>query len=111
MTILIFCHSLLSDWNHGNAHFLRGVATELLHRGHTLRVYEPKGAWSLQNLIADAGYTPLAGFGATYPTLAVPGVNQQYDPETLDLRGELEDADVVLVHEWNEPKLVAQIDR
>ena len=25
MTIVIFCHSLISDWNHGNAHFLRGV--------------------------------------------------------------------------------------
>ena len=25
----LFCHSLLSDWNHGNAHFLRGVVTEL----------------------------------------------------------------------------------
>ena len=24
--VVIFCHSLVSDWNHGNAHFLRGVA-------------------------------------------------------------------------------------
>ena len=28
--VVIFCHSLLSDWNHGNAHFLRGVASELV---------------------------------------------------------------------------------
>ena len=27
---VIFTHSLVSDWNHGNAHFLRGVATELV---------------------------------------------------------------------------------
>ena len=27
--IVLFCHSLRSDWNHGNAHFLRGIATEL----------------------------------------------------------------------------------
>ena len=26
----LFTHSLVSDWNHGNAHFLRGIATELL---------------------------------------------------------------------------------
>jgi hypothetical protein len=30
MRVVIFCHSLVSDWNHGNAHFLRGVARELL---------------------------------------------------------------------------------
>ena len=27
MRIVMFYHSLLSDWNHGNAHFLRGVAS------------------------------------------------------------------------------------
>ena len=27
--VVLFCHSLRSDWNHGNAHFLRGIATEL----------------------------------------------------------------------------------
>ena len=32
MRVVIFCHSLASDWNHGNAHFLRGVARELLAR-------------------------------------------------------------------------------
>jgi spore maturation protein CgeB len=33
MRIVLFCHSLVSDWNHGNAHFLRGIAAELLARG------------------------------------------------------------------------------
>jgi glycosyltransferase involved in cell wall biosynthesis len=41
MRIAIFCHSLMSDWNHGNAHFLRGVVTDLLDRGHDVRVFEP----------------------------------------------------------------------
>jgi len=40
LKIALFCHSLVSDWNHGNAHFLRGVASELLQRGHELRIYE-----------------------------------------------------------------------
>lgn len=29
MRVVLFCHSVLSDWNHGNAHFLRGVISEL----------------------------------------------------------------------------------
>ena len=28
MNVVLFCHSLLCDWNHGNAHFLRGVVVE-----------------------------------------------------------------------------------
>ena len=36
MKIALFVHSLRSDWNHGNAHFLRGVASELVHRGHAV---------------------------------------------------------------------------
>ena len=40
MRIAFFAHSLVSDWNHGNAHFLRGVASELLGRGHDVQVYE-----------------------------------------------------------------------
>ncbi len=32
-----------SDWNHGNAHFLRGVVTELAERGHEVRAYEDRG--------------------------------------------------------------------
>lgn len=53
MRIVFFVHSLLSDWNHGNAHFLRGVATELVSRGHGVAVYEPRDAWSLRNLVAE----------------------------------------------------------
>ena len=30
MRVVMFYHSLLSDWNHGNAHFLRGIVSELL---------------------------------------------------------------------------------
>ena len=44
MRFVLFYHSLLSDWNHGNAHFLRGIAGELQHRGHEVVVYEPRDA-------------------------------------------------------------------
>ncbi len=105
MRILIFSHSLRSDWNHGNAHFLRGVATELQARGHDVVVFEPRENWSTTNLAQDAGIAAVEAFRAYYPTLK----NRLYDLETLDLAGELENADLVLVHEWNDRDLVAQI--
>jgi spore maturation protein CgeB len=55
MRAVLFCHSPLSDWNHGNAHFPRGVVTELAARGADLQVYEPRNAWSLENLLAERG--------------------------------------------------------
>ena len=33
MNFVLFYHSLLSDWNHGNAHFLSGIVSELRARG------------------------------------------------------------------------------
>ncbi len=105
MRVVMFCHSLLSDWNHGNAHFLRGICTELKARGHEIDVYEPADAWSLQNLLADAGEAPLARFAEAYPTLR----STRYQPECLDIPRTLGGADLVIVHEWNDPALVAAI--
>ena len=50
LNIALFCHSLVSDWNHGNAHFLRGIATEFIKRGHAVEIYEPQSNWSVSNL-------------------------------------------------------------
>jgi spore maturation protein CgeB len=102
---VLLYHSLVSDWNHGNAHFLRGIATELLDRGHTVSVYEPRDAWSVQNLVADHGTRPLEDFHRAYPNLR----SMSYDLATLDLDHALDGADVVLVHEWNDHALVARI--
>jgi len=55
MRFVIFTHSLVSDWNHGNAHFLRGFATELATRGHDLRIFEPRDGWSRRNLLTYHG--------------------------------------------------------
>ncbi|HEX2166101.1 MAG TPA: hypothetical protein VHG09_02575, partial [Longimicrobiales bacterium] len=95
MRIVIFCHSLVSDWNHGNAHFLRGIASDLLHRGHDLAVYEPRDSWSRQNLTAQHGARPIAAFHRAYPALA----SQLYDAADFDLEAALDGADLVLVHE------------
>jgi spore maturation protein CgeB len=104
--IIAFCHSLISDWNHGNAHFLRGVVGELLARGHAVRVFEPADAWSVANLVHDHGHAAIAAFHAAYPRLA----SERYSA-VLDLDAALDGADAVLVHEWNDLELVARIGR
>lgn len=105
MRVVLFCHSLLSDWNHGNAHFLRGVAAELARRGHEVRAFEPRDAWSVANLVADHGTAPLDEVRAEFPTIDP----VRYDRATLDLEAALVGADLVLVHEWNEPDLCRRI--
>lgn len=108
MKIVLFCHSLLSDWNHGNAHFVRGVVTELQARGHDVAAYEPRDAWSLENLRREPlGQAALDGLKTAYPTLS--SVIREYDLATLDLDAALRDADMVLVHEWSDHDLVRRI--
>jgi spore maturation protein CgeB len=107
MRIVMFYHSLLSDWNHGNAHFLRGVASELRSRGHDVCVYEPKDSWSLENLLAEHGNKPIEKFKAVYPGLE----STQYDLKTLDLNEALDNADLVIVHEWNAHELVQRVGK
>jgi len=102
MKFSFFYHSLLSDWNHGNAHFLRGVVSDLLARGHEVQVFEPANAWSKANMLQDHGLAPLNDFHKTYPQLT----SQPYERESLDLEQVAYDSDVVVVHEWNEPWLV-----
>jgi spore maturation protein CgeB len=111
MQIVVFTHSLSSCWNHGNAHFLRGVLSELQARGHNVRAWEPEGSWSRANLLADGGEPGLRVFSDRYPELQANFYPPEPDslPERLDAM--LDGADLVLVHEWNEPALVAAIGR
>ena len=105
MSVVLFCHSLVSDWNHGNAHFLRGVVRELIDRGHRVRVFEPRDGWSRRNLVAAHGTRPLDEFARVFPELS----STLYDAETIDLEAALDGAELVLVHEWNDPRLVRRI--
>lgn len=108
MRIVMFYHSLFSDWNHGNAHFLRGIVKELLKRGHDVEVFEPENGWSLKNLVKDHGAEKLDEFRRHYPTLNA----QFYNPEKpLNYEAIFRDTDLVIVHEWNSPQLVAQIGK
>jgi spore maturation protein CgeB len=105
MRFVLFYHSLISDWNHGNAHFLRGIASELLAQGHRVDVYEPWNGWSLRNLIDEQGSEAVESFQSAFPRLR----SALYDLDSLDLDTVLEGADVVLVHEWNPPELVCRV--
>jgi spore maturation protein CgeB len=107
MRVVLFYHSLLSDWNHGNAHFLRGITAELQDRGHEVAVYEPADGWSRRNLLAEQGPAAVNDFAHAFPGLA----SITYDLAALDLDTVLDGADLVLVHEWNDPELVRRIGR
>jgi spore maturation protein CgeB len=107
MRLVLFCHSLVSDWNHGNAHFLRGVVGELRRRGHEVLALEPANGWSRLSLLQDQGRAALDEI-----TSAIPGLRSTlYDPDALDLDEALDGADVVLVHEWTPPELVGRVGR
>jgi spore maturation protein CgeB len=106
-----FAHSWISDWNHGNAHFLRGLASELVKQGHQVRCYEQRNNWSITNLAAEAESAvddAFANFQSAFPELDV----RFYECDSHwrgYLEAELKDADVVIVHEWNPPELASSI--
>jgi spore maturation protein CgeB len=106
MRFVYFTHSLASCWNHGNAHFLRGVLRELLAQGHSVRSFEPQDGWSRTNLRHEHGDTALAGFSRAFPDLAACA---HYLSSEIDAM--VDGADVVLVHEWNDPALIAALGR
>ena len=106
MRFVLLYHSLVSDWNHGNAHFLRGVVAELLDRGHDVDVLEPADGWSRRNLLAEQGGEAVAGFERAFPNLRSRTYRRGRDVEEA-----LEGADVAVVHEWNEPSIVRLVGR
>jgi spore maturation protein CgeB len=111
LSFRFFAHSWISDWNHGNAHFLRGLASELVKLGHEVRCYEERDGWSIRNLAAEGENSVAdanAAFRQAFPKLDVrfysagPGLREF-------LERELAGADIVVIHEWNPPELVNAI--
>ncbi|WP_439596809.1 CgeB family protein [Falsiroseomonas sp.] len=106
MRFVFYTHSLVSDWNHGNAHFLRGVMRDLLARGHDAVALEPAYGWSRQNLLQQAGPQAVPDFARAFPQLR----HQTYEDD-FDHAAATAEADVVIVHEWTDPALVAALGR
>jgi spore maturation protein CgeB len=111
LKIRYFAHSWVSDWNHGNAHFLRGLVQSLVNCGHEVRCYEQLGAWSLSNLVrleGERANDAITDFRSRFPMLDVRfySLNASFRTE---LQEELREADLVVIHEWNEPEVVNAI--
>ncbi|MDF0496791.1 CgeB family protein [Bradyrhizobium yuanmingense] len=106
MKCVLFYHAFTSCWNNGNAHFLRGYARELHALGHEVVVFEPIDGWSRLNAIREGGSRAMDDIPALFSGIDI----RRYDTG-LDLDRALEGADLVIVHEWNSPDLIAQIGR
>ncbi|EAQ02261.1 hypothetical protein OB2597_19301 [Pseudooceanicola batsensis HTCC2597] len=106
MNFAFLTHSLVSDWNHGNAHFLRGVMRALQVEGHSCTALEPLDGWSRSNLIAERGEAAVEAFHATFPDLHT--ISYGGFDEIADV---LEGMDVVVVHEWTDPQIVSAVGR
>jgi spore maturation protein CgeB len=112
LNIALFAHSLVSDWNHGNAHFLRGLSRELVRLGHRVRCYEELGSWSLTNMMKSEGERAVGaidGFRAAYPELDVRFYKSSHADFPSFLSQELKDTHLVILHEWNDPRVVNSI--
>jgi spore maturation protein CgeB len=111
LKLRFFAHSWVSDWNHGNAHFLRGLVRELIRLGNEVRCYEQVGAWSLANLLreeGEQGQRAVEEFWRTFPELDVRFYRN--DSRFRDFaREELRGSDVVIAHEWTPPEVVEAI--
>lgn len=110
LRIVYLAHSFRSDWNNGNAHFLRGLMRALIAVGHDVMLLEPEHEWSVDNLRNEArGEESLTRFRGLYPDLR-PQTYTAEDEDAVWLQT-LEGADVVIFHEWNPPQLAQQLLR
>lgn len=110
--IAYFAHAVCSDWNNGNAHFLRGLLRSMGACGHDIVIYEPEDGWSIENLREEKKgreaieqfkgvYSDLHGYSYASDNLATPDALRNW-------REALRDRDIVILHEWN-PPVLAQI--
>ena len=108
LRLAYFAHTLRSDWNNGNAHFLRGLTRAMGAIGHEVTVFEPESEWSIDNLREEAGgQRSLDSFIEMYSDLNL----QTYaEEETEELwRQRLRGVDAVILHEWNKPGLAQML--
>ena len=104
--VAYFAHSISSDWNNGNAHFLRGLLRSLGECGHEVCIFEPEDGWSISNLRTEpCGERSLRTFAKTYPDLCVRPYNKQTVESRSQLRPLLRTVDFVILHEWNPASL------
>ena len=110
LRLAYFAHSLRSDWNNGNAHFLRGLMRSLGEIGHSVTVFEPCTEWSIQHLREEKpGERALERFFEIYPDLTISTYTSAnlHDPSFWKFA--LKDCQLAILHEWNPPALAAML--
>jgi hypothetical protein len=108
MNVVIFAHSIASDWSHGNAHFLRGLLRALVQRGHSAVGCERWKNWSIESLFQDHGHGPIIEFARRFHDLRL-AVYGEWDRILEEVDEITRGADLVIVHEFNEPELVGAV--
>ena len=106
LQIAYFVHTVRSDWNNGNAHFLRGLMRNLGEAGADVTIYEPDAEWSIDNLREESlGEHSLQQFEETYPDLNIRLYRSDQTEDLETWHKTLRDIDLVVLHEWNPPAL------
>jgi spore maturation protein CgeB len=110
LRLAYFVHSLRSDWNNGNAHFLRGLLRSLHSMGSEVIVFEPALGWSIDHLReGPGGEKSIRNFHALYPDLRISTYSESESADTSFWLHTLRHFDVIIVHEWNPPPLAAML--
>ncbi len=106
LSIAYFAHSVRSDWNNGNAHFLRGLLHEVAAAGQQVTVYEQDLNWSMENLRKEhVGDRSLRQFEETYRDLDVRLYRRDQAADLETWHRALRSVDLIILHEWNTPEL------
>jgi spore maturation protein CgeB len=110
LRIAYVAHTLRSDWNNGNAHFLRGLMRAMGRMGHDVVVLEPETEWSIENLREEtAGERSLLQFAETYSDLKISTYRRDCPEPERCFRDRLRGRDIVILHEWNSPELAQML--
>jgi spore maturation protein CgeB len=108
LRLAYIAHTLRSDWNNGNAHFLRGLMRAMTDLGHDLTVFEPESGWSIENLLTEPrGRQSIDNFVRTYPDINLKTYNSEQSGGGW--RERLKDKEVVILHEWSTPALAQHL--
>ncbi|HEX6773805.1 MAG TPA: glycosyltransferase [Acidobacteriaceae bacterium] len=104
--VAYLAHSFRSDWNNGNAHFLRGLMRSMVSLGHDVHIFEPCTAWSIEHLRQEEkGDAALRQFSSTYPELQITAYTEAQLHDLKYWHSALRDREIVILHEWNPPEL------
>lgn len=75
-----------------------------MKRNHRVEVFEPLNGWSFNNWIQEKGVQGVKEFEKAYPHL-----HTNFYDNLTNFDTHLNDADLVIVHEWNDPNLVEKL--